>query len=134
MIAPKGIMPEELFALLVAHTGINQYQAVALFNQHAACGNIDKVIAIGRIGPAPYGFGHYAKHRAAVQLKVSGFYRVYFHRIYLSVVCPAIYPLFAHCQKFRAAAMWYKYCLCYIRIKKIPFIAISKIVGIFAVI
>jgi hypothetical protein len=80
MIAPKGIITKEFFRLFGAHSGIDEREAVSVFNEHASGGDIDEVIGIGGIGFAPNSFGNNAKHGTAVEFEVAGFNRINFHR------------------------------------------------------
>ena len=79
MRPPPIVIAEELFGLLVACSGIDQDQALSVFDQEAPGGDINHVVGICRIGPGPQGFWHHAKHGPSIQLKISGFNRVKRH-------------------------------------------------------
>ena len=74
-------MPEKLGVLFIANAGIYQNAPVAGIYQQATHGPVAQVIVIGRIEFLPHYFGHYAKHGAAIKLKITGVDAMQFHEL-----------------------------------------------------
>jgi len=67
--------------LLGANTGVNKSQSLAILDQKTTHRHIDQVAAVGRVCLLPNAFRNDTEHGAAVEFKMTGFYRVKFHAL-----------------------------------------------------
>ena len=75
----QEIEAEELLALLIAYSIVDQYQSIAVLDQQASHGPTAHVVLIGRVSFRPHRSGHYTVHGTAVQFEVASIYRVEVH-------------------------------------------------------
>jgi hypothetical protein len=64
-------MRKKLVVLIVAHAGVDQNEAIHIFNDHTAHGPRAHIVVVGRIKWLPQRFRHHAKHSAAVEFEVT---------------------------------------------------------------
>ena len=79
VVPVQVIIRKEFFTLLVAYPAVNKNFMHALFDKQAAHAPVTEVILIAGIQFAPHHLWHYAKHRAPVELEITGIYDVEFH-------------------------------------------------------
>jgi hypothetical protein len=65
-------MAEEFVILFIPYPIINQYSAIAIYNQKAAHGKVYQVVFVRRINFVPDTFWDHAKHGTAIEFKIAG--------------------------------------------------------------
>lgn len=77
----QPINPGKLLIVLLSNAVVHQDETVFILDQEATHGHVDAVFFIGGIGPLPDWFRNHPKHGPAVELEVTGFYCMQFHRV-----------------------------------------------------